>query len=351
MDPKNVELSADEYRQRSADKNANYSLGLGVLSLFCLCFTGLPAVLLGLISLKHASDSGRRKAKAGIGLGAVMTVFTLLFSVWTDHQEEQQREKAEAARIAEEQRQADERAARVAELEASAESNGAKASESLALMDQHLSKGDELAAREALGAALDVLGPYIELDVSTPPIAEVRASLQPKESHLAALASVAKADELAASKEYIAADSALQVAINSLDAVGEDYPNQRAASTLKKSAERTKRQLASKVKKQEEEIAALAALIALCGKESPTPDPWDGGIIAVDSFMKQSAHDPSSIDSENCTVPRLTNKCWETSCTVRGKNAFGALVANRYTFYIGKDPQYPSLHLVLDVVE
>jgi hypothetical protein len=54
-------------------------------------------------------------------------------------------------------------------------------------------------------------------------------------------------------------------------------------------------------------------------------------MFVIDHHFKRSAHDPGSIDSENCTVPVLTEGCWKTSCIVRGKNAFGAMVANQYT--------------------
>lgn len=48
-----------------------------------------------------------------------------------------------------------------------------------------------------------------------------------------------------------------------------------------------------------------------------------------------------------CTIPVLTKACWKTSCKVRGNNAFGAQVVNRQTFFLGRHPTVPSMHLVL----
>jgi hypothetical protein len=70
-----------------------------------------------------------------------------------------------------------------------------------------------------------------------------------------------------------------------------------------------------------------------CGNQ-PTLSGWDGGNSEAESLVKQTAHDPDSIDVEHCTVPELTSaRCWRFTCNVRGKNMFGALVLNEKTFY------------------
>jgi hypothetical protein len=87
----------------------------------------------------------------------------------------------------------------------------------------------------------------------------------------------------------------------------------------------------AKQKKIEEEAYAI-----LCGP-SPQPDSWDGEIPGLEYAIARTAHDPDSIDVENCTRPVLTTKrCWQFTCDVRGKNAFGALVLNVKTFYYSK---------------
>lgn len=83
-----------------------------------------------------------------------------------------------------------------------------------------------------------------------------------------------------------------------------------------------------------EEFAAAYALV--CG-EAPTPSVWDGEISEVTYAIKQVAHDPDSIEVKNCTAPVLTKKaCWVTTCDVRGKNAFGALVFDQKRFSISQ---------------
>jgi hypothetical protein len=75
----------------------------------------------------------------------------------------------------------------------------------------------------------------------------------------------------------------------------------------------------------------IQAYFTSCGTK---PQRWfDGGVRAAETFMKQNANDPDSIDVENCTEPVLmTHGCWRYTCDVRGKNAFGALILNRITF-------------------
>lgn len=67
--------------QDKADRLATASMVLGFASLMCTCLTGVPAVLLGALSYGDASDSGRLRAKLGIGAGVIITVLTLLGSM------------------------------------------------------------------------------------------------------------------------------------------------------------------------------------------------------------------------------------------------------------------------------
>ncbi len=84
----------------------------------------------------------------------------------------------------------------------------------------------------------------------------------------------------------------------------------------------------------ERELAELAALKVVCGA-APVGcgGGWDGECIGTKSAFKQIAHDPGSVDVENCSAPVLTKKhCWISKCTVRAKNSFGAKIATTHTF-------------------
>ncbi|WP_437779097.1 hypothetical protein [Sorangium sp. So ce1097] len=84
--------------------------------------------------------------------------------------------------------------------------------------------------------------------------------------------------------------------------------------------------------KRKEEEAKAAAYRALCG-EAPAVSPWDGEVVGLESVIRRTAHDPDSIDVENCTQPILSEKnCWVFTCQVRGKNAFGAKVLNQHAY-------------------
>jgi hypothetical protein len=76
--------------------------------------------------------------------------------------------------------------------------------------------------------------------------------------------------------------------------------------------------------------------MSFCG-DKPVCSAWDGGCLAIESALKRTAHDPSSIDVENCTDPVLYERqCWVTTCDVRGRNAFGAMILQRKQFSISK---------------
>lgn len=92
------------------------------------------------------------------------------------------------------------------------------------------------------------------------------------------------------------------------------------------------KQAEKKKNRAEEEDAKIAAYKELCG-EKPEISSWDGEIIGLEAVIRRNAHDPSSIDVEKCSNPVLTlNNCWVSTCNVRGKNAFGALILNRVTY-------------------
>jgi len=59
-------------------KLALLSLVLGLASILCLAFAGVPAVILGLLAHGKADASGKTMAKIGIALGMLMTVVTVV---------------------------------------------------------------------------------------------------------------------------------------------------------------------------------------------------------------------------------------------------------------------------------
>ena len=105
--------------------------------------------------------------------------------------------------------------------------------------------------------------------------------------------------------------------------------------------ERIRAPLAAYLRKTaREEAAQKAQLVAAsnareenqraCGKP-PTWGTARGGMLAgLESEVRQTAHDPNSIEIEDCTEPILSSdRCWVSMCLMRGKNALGALVSRR----------------------
>lgn len=97
-----------------------------------------------------------------------------------------------------------------------------------------------------------------------------------------------------------------------------------------------RKRLAREEARRREEEAKAAAYSALCG-ERPQVSQWDGEVVGLERHVQQTAHDPDSIDVENCTIPVITGEvCWVFSCDVRGKNAFGAKVYARKRYSYSK---------------
>ncbi len=227
--------------------------------------------------------------------------------------------------------------------------------------DQAMRKKEYSAAESDYGACLDHVGNITRFKSEDETAAELErqcsAGLDKAKGYVQLqLAKQHKSDgdDDYRDKSWAGASSHYARAIENAEQANTYLGNHWEANSVISQAQKKKDSADRKEKKRlEEEQAereALAALKAVCGS-SPTVSAWDGGISAVDRFMELTAHDPKSINSENCTTPVLTDICWKTTCTVRGKNAFGALIANTYTFYLKADPEYSSLYNVIDARE
>lgn len=109
---------------------------------------------------------------------------------------------------------------------------------------------------------------------------------------------------------------------------------ERARAHIASQVGRARAQAAAQKRKEEKAQAEAQTLATVCGPK-PTLGAWDGEVIGLERALRQTAHDPDSIDVENCTSPALTrNRCWVTSCNVRGRNAFGGMILTRKRFAI-----------------
>jgi hypothetical protein len=89
------------------------------------------------------------------------------------------------------------------------------------------------------------------------------------------------------------------------------------------------------------------ALDARCGPEPKRS--LSGGQFDVESYLKEKAHDPESVEVTNCTEPRMTPACWVSECNVRAKNQFGAKVLHRMRFTLVANPEEAFRNLVAKV--
>jgi len=324
---------------------ANLVLGLGVLS-FCLTFfAGIPALLLGYATLKKKPDSGQGfKIWLGMGCAALGSMAGLVAVVSGEIEER------EAARVTAELRAEEEAQREIAKAELASqvadvavELEGVQKRADTALESKAVKE-----SKASIGQWRKRLREYEKHDLGeVQELAVARENIVPREQHLKALVLFSRGNELVAEKRYIAAEGKYTKVEEMLESCEHgDYC--KRLESLGKEAAKKRRSIQSRVKQEQKKKAEAEALALVCG-DKPTVDPWDGGMIAVDRYFKNTANDPSSIDSENCTTPVLTDNCWRVTCVVRGKNAFGALIANQYTLYVGRNSQMPSMHSVIGV--
>ena len=126
------------------------------------------------------------------------------------------------------------------------------------------------------------------------------------------------------------ADRLIEEARNADDLV---MPDTFEPAKRKAEMQKTLRSVSARAEEHRKDEREAAALEAVCGKKPVLG--LDGGIFTIESALKKVAHDPDSIDVENCSEPTLyRDRCWVTTCDVRGKNAFGAKVLNRKRFSV-----------------
>jgi hypothetical protein len=89
-------------------------------------------------------------------------------------------------------------------------------------------------------------------------------------------------------------------------------------------------------KREAKEEADQAAFAARCGAK-PNCGGFHDECIGIENALKRTANDPSSIEVSHCIEPVLTrDHCWVTTCDVRGKNGFGALILLRKQFSMSR---------------
>jgi hypothetical protein len=109
---------------------------------------------------------------------------------------------------------------------------------------------------------------------------------------------------------------------------------QRKREALEEQKRRKREELEEQRRKEAE--AQAQAYAALCGPK-PENSAWDGSIVGLEDALKETAHDPDSIEIAGCTKAVLTGEaCWVFRCKVRGRNMLGARILQTRTFSYSK---------------
>ena len=152
-------------------------------------------------------------------------------------------------------------------------------------------------------------------------------------------------------KDFSTADALLKQVLKTLDAMPRTHREHDDVISIRQVLVEQKKKISGRLQKQrariEKEEKEAASLLQRCGT-TPLRSAWDGEVKTVTRHLERTAHDPDSIEVDNCTTPTLTKQhCWLTTCEVRGKNAFGAKVFSRVLYSIGKHPSVEGYGQVL----
>jgi hypothetical protein len=149
---------------------------------------------------------------------------------------------------------------------------------------------------------------------------------------------LAKANEIIGGKKEI---PKFVNALRYLEAIPSAAPEYAKAQSLKKAFQKEitdlqalKEEADRLRQKTEDERNKEASII---GAE-PINSAWDGSVLCCTQYLKQTLNDPDSMKTSDWTKPIVVyvkkQPFWVVRCTVRAKNAFGAMIAKSVTFYI-----------------
>ena len=353
---------------------ASIFLLIGIASTYGWLGIGLGVALGAWTIHRHRRDLPSVLGVAfGRGRGIVLTALTVIIAailvlqgigaLLAAHAKEQ---VAEQERKAEEQKQAAVEAKRAdlqqqlpAEIDAWRQKLGeaARVGESASQLDNAKTLTAKLAAE--LEAAATTLGkPTAELEAlqadTGHQLDQINARIELPTKLARVEQAIATGKKLSRGNTFMEADASFDSALQLLneiegggDALKPFYPKAFNPTTRRADVTKLKTNIAAPLaqerkrhereeKKRQEKEARQAAYAALCG-EKPVVSAWDGEVIGLESAIKENAHDPDSIDVEDCTDPQLSSdECWVFACKVRGKNAFGAMILQHKAFSFSK---------------
>jgi hypothetical protein len=292
-----------------------------------------------------------RSAHVGSAVGEILLGLVLMVLVGAGVSARNTKHLAEEKRIADTRREAAEKSAalRDADLRAHASEAAEQAAQALKVVATSLEGQDLPSAKQSLQTADSIISKYQRLNPPLPAFIDLARNLHQDKEDLAVIdnaknglfsstGQLVEAANKVKEKDFIAADNILDEILRKLDVPERvaHYLPMKEVKKVRGVVEARKRALAPRVKQQQGAVAAAEVYRKICG-EAPKLSAWDGEVIGLEHHIKQTAHDPSSIDVENRTEPRFSDKnCWVSTCDVRGKNAFGALILQRHTYSFSK---------------
>ena len=279
-----------------------------------------------------------------------------------EYKDNQRREQAEIAqkdeaarhaaeRAAEEQRIAARQAEHDAALRNGAPTKAAEFNSELDNVQSAMAKEEWISALDALESlapkaeemkALEpsppefppVLERYQKLDQQVRPVADAIRSLEQTTKRIAEADESVKGTKDGAT--WLAAKKTWQEAKSTLESLDASDPSVRGylpdyLTNLSRDMDARLKRAKRYADPYESKLAEAEALRILCGDPpAGCGGGWDGECIGTKTAFKRVAHDPGSVDVENCSQPVLTKEhCWVSECTVRAKNMFGAKVVSR----------------------
>lgn len=323
------------------DGVAHLALALSVIALACSWFLAVPAVVVGGIALPISSRRGRYEALVAIAAAGLSVAIPVTSAIWEQRVAAQER-RAQAEDL-ERQRKidAEHRELLRAELRVRAKADTDQVLAALPDVERAVRARQTDKAKELLRAIDTLIEPYLTNGLDgEEPIREAATRVRALATATEVLESISVAKARIASGDVLSADDILAGLEGRMKAMDSGMPDAANAKGITTTISGLRKKIQGKVAKRKDDIAYDKMEAALVQKFTETCGPapslqWsDRGLDAVDRALRRVAHDPSSVNSSDCTPPALTGNCWTTTCSYRAKNAYGHLVLDQDTFYI-----------------
>ena len=166
--------------------------------------------------------------------------------------------------------------------------------------------------------------------------AEARARAEAESRERMRVGAVTRITDAATSALAALEDKRYRDAVSALADFDEATKGQPADVLADRQAKAATSEVRSATRTHKSKLDAVRSQIQFEGRCGTGPEALSARGYAR-AYLKEVAHDPSSVEMIGCSMPTISNRTscrWKTKCSFRARNGFGALTLQNATFYL-----------------